>query len=256
LTVEGELPTVDSHVSTTLLDVDALWEKARPGTDGLLPCVVQDLRTRAALMVAWVSKEALQKTIESGFATYWSRSRSTLWEKGATSGNRQKVVHIRLDCDGDTLLYLVEAKLPACHEGSDTCFSRRRVGNGWRREPIELRKDSGREGVLEDLETVIEVRARASPSAPPSYTKTLLDAGPGKQVQKLREESEELAKAIESEADERVIGESADVLYHLAVALKARKLSFKQVFEELERRFGMSGLEEKAARARKPTKGD
>jgi phosphoribosyl-ATP pyrophosphohydrolase/phosphoribosyl-AMP cyclohydrolase len=243
-------------VSGTLLDVDALWDKARPSADGLLPCVVQDLRTRAVLMVAWVSKEALEKTLESGYATYWSRSRQTLWEKGATSGNRQKVVHVRLDCDGDTLLYLVEAKLPACHEGSDTCFSRRRVGNGWRREPIELRADSGRQGVLEDLETVIEVRAQASPSAPPSYTKRLLDAGREKQVAKVREESEELARAIEAETDERVISESADLLYHLAVALKARKLSFKQVFEELERRFGMSGLEEKASRGSKSTKGD
>jgi phosphoribosyl-ATP pyrophosphohydrolase/phosphoribosyl-AMP cyclohydrolase len=231
---------------TTQLDVDQLWDKSRPDVDGLLPCVVQDLRTRAVLMVAWVSKEALEKTIQTGFATYWSRSRRALWEKGATSGNRQRIIHVRLDCDGDTLLYLVEAKLPACHEGTDTCFSRRRVGNGWRRQPVDLRE--GPNTVLDNLETIIDQRAIQSDSAPPSYTRTLLDAGPEKQVAKIREEGEELARALESESDERVIAESADVMFHLAVALKARKLSFKLVFEELHKRSALSGIEEKASR--------
>jgi phosphoribosyl-ATP pyrophosphohydrolase/phosphoribosyl-AMP cyclohydrolase len=231
---------------TTVLDVEQLWDKARPDNDGLIPCVVQDLRTRAVLMVAWVSKEALEKTIETGYATYWSRSRRAIWEKGATSGNRQRIVHVRLDCDGDTLLYLVEAKLPACHEGTDTCFSRRRVGNAWRREPVELRQETST--VLEDLETVIDRRAEELSSSPPSYTKKLLEAGPRGQVEKIREESEELARALESETDDRVIAESADVMFHLAVALKARGLSFRRVFEELERRFSTSGIEEKASR--------
>src|SRR5689334_1507004 len=112
--------------------VDELWRETKPDAMGLVPCVVQDLRTRATLMVAWVSKSALEKTIETGFAWFWSRSRSVLWQKGVESGHTQRVVHVRLDCDGDTLLYLVEAKLPACHEGTDTCFSRRRVGGAWR----------------------------------------------------------------------------------------------------------------------------
>jgi phosphoribosyl-ATP pyrophosphohydrolase len=101
---------------------------------------------------------------------------------------------------------------------------------------------------------VIDARAQTNPAAPPSYTKSLLDAGTPKQVAKIQEESEELCVALASESDERVISESADLLYHLAVALKHRRLSFRQVFHELERRFNKSGIEEKASRAPKPPK--
>lgn len=254
LDLDGPIPRDRFVTPATLLDIDELWKRTRADADGLVPCVVQDLRTRAVLMVAWVSKEALAQTIDTGYATYWSRSRRALWEKGATSGHRQRIVHVRLDCDGDTLLYLVEATLPACHEGTDTCFSRRRVGNGWRREPVELREPTG-DGVLEGLETVIDARAAAPASAPPSYTRTLLEGGIARQIAKIREESEELVQALQSEPDARVIAESADVLYHLAVALKARKLTFRQVFQELERRFAMSGIDEKASRPPKTPKG-
>ncbi len=123
--------------TTPPLEIDSLWSKARPDPNGLLPCVVQDVRTRRVLMVAWVSKSALERALETGQATFWSRSRRQLWEKGATSGHWQKLVHVRLDCDGDTLLYLVEAQGPTCHEGYTSCFSWRRVGNGWRRDPDE-----------------------------------------------------------------------------------------------------------------------
>ncbi|MCK6551822.1 bifunctional phosphoribosyl-AMP cyclohydrolase/phosphoribosyl-ATP diphosphatase HisIE [Myxococcota bacterium] len=238
---------------TTERDIELLWQKTHPDEKGLVPCVVQDLRTRAVLMVAWVSKEALERSLESGYATYWSRSRQQLWEKGATSGNRQRLIHVRLDCDGDTLLYLVEAKLPACHEGTDTCFSRRRVGGGWRREPIEL--EARGEEILGDLEDVIDARANAPSGAPPSYTRTLLDAGPAKQIAKIREESEELAVALTQETDERVASEAADVLYHLAVALRGRGMSFQPVFAELQRRFGRSGIDEKASRGASTRKG-
>jgi phosphoribosyl-AMP cyclohydrolase len=122
-------------MSPPALEIDALWSKMRPDRAGLVPAVVQELRTRRVLMLAWVSREALAQTFETGLATFWSRSRRELWQKGATSGHRQRVLHVRLDCDGDTLLYLVEAQGPACHEGYTSCFSWRRVGNGWRREP-------------------------------------------------------------------------------------------------------------------------
>jgi phosphoribosyl-AMP cyclohydrolase / phosphoribosyl-ATP pyrophosphohydrolase len=143
---------------TTKTQIDLLWGSAKTDEHGLVPCVVQDLRTRAVLMVAWVSKAALEKTLETGFAWYWSRSRGELWQKGATSGTTQRIVQVRLDCDGDTLLYLVEAKLPACHEGTDTCFSKRRVGGAWRLEPIDL-STSEDAAVINDLETVIDARA-------------------------------------------------------------------------------------------------
>jgi phosphoribosyl-ATP pyrophosphohydrolase/phosphoribosyl-AMP cyclohydrolase len=232
----------------TNLDIDALWKAVTPDGSGLVPCVVQDLRTRAVLMVAWVSKEALEKSIETGWATYYSRSRQQLWIKGEVSGNRQRLVHARLDCDGDTLLYLVEAKLPACHEGSDTCFSRRQVRGRWRREPVDLVQTPGEKAaIIENLETIIDARKNAD-GAKPSYTKHLLDAGVEKQIEKIQEESGELAEALRNETDDRVLSESADVLYHLAVALKARDLSFLQVFQELERRLGQSGIEEKESR--------
>lgn len=230
-----------------MVNVERLWAKTSPDERGLVPCVAQDLRTRAVLMVAWVSKEALAKSLETGYATYYSRSRQTLWEKGAVSGNRQRLLHVRLDCDGDTLLYLVEAKLPACHEGTDTCFSWRRVREGWSREPVEVA--SGTEAqIMAELETVIDARAANKSEITPSYTRTLLEAGVETQIAKIREESEELAVALAEEGDDRVVSESADVLYHLAVALKGRQLSFRDVLAELERRMGRSGLEEKAAR--------
>lgn len=240
-------------MSRTKVDVDALWGAVAPDERGLVPCVVQDLKTRAVLMVAWVSKEALAQAVETGWATYYSRSRSEIWVKGEQSGNRQRLVHVRLDCDGDTLLYLVEAKLPACHEGTDTCFSRRRVKGRWKREPVELAQTpSEKAAVIENLETVIDVRASGEPSPKPSYTKKLLEAGVGMQAAKIEEEANELTAALANESDERVVAESADVLYHVAVALRGRALSFADVFAELERRLGKSGIEEKMSRPTQP----
>ncbi len=121
---------------------DELWAQLAPDAHDLVPCVVQDVRTRAVLMVAWVSKDALSRTIETGYATYYSRSRGALWEKGATSGKRQRLIHIRLDNDRDTLLYLVDAELPACNDGSDTYFNYRRQGAAWVWDPIDLDADA------------------------------------------------------------------------------------------------------------------
>jgi phosphoribosyl-ATP pyrophosphohydrolase/phosphoribosyl-AMP cyclohydrolase len=227
----------------------SLWHQVHPDENGLVPCVTQDLRTRAVLMVAWVSEAALEATIQNGYATYFSRSRNELWEKGATSGNRQRIVHIRLDCDGDTLLYLVEAGLPACHTGTDTCFHWRWGGPVWLSDPVELQDETESHKVVDSLDTVLDARLRApTPAEKPSYTRALLEGGLAKQSEKIREETEELLVALASETEERVVSESADVLYHLAVALKARKVSFKQVLAELDRRLGTSGVEEKARR--------
>jgi len=218
-------------VTSPALDIDALWAKTRPDDRGLVPCVTQDLRTRAVLMVAWVSKEALSRTLASGYATYWSRSRQVLWEKGASSGNRQRIVHVRLDCDGDTFVYLVEAKLPACHEGTDTCFSYRRVGNGWVREPEQLRSGftiiEDVERVVEELETQLEMPAAApvTPRAPSTAP-----------LARIRGASEAVLEAFESAPDPRVVDESADLLYQLALGLKARGLGFRDVFDALDRR--------------------
>ena len=148
------------------LEIDALWSKARPDAAGLIPCVVQDVRTRRVLMVAWVSRAALARALETGKATFWSRSRRQLWEKGATSGHWQRLVHVRLDCDGDTLLYLVEANGPTCHEGYTSCFSWRRVGNGWRREPDEHEPGDALTVVPEHPQLVVDLLEAGADLAP------------------------------------------------------------------------------------------
>lgn len=221
-------------MTSLALDIDALWKQTRPDERGLVPCVTQDLRSRAVLMVAWVSKEALGHTLRTGYATYYSRSRRQLWEKGATSGNRQRIIQVRLDCDGDTLIYLVEAKLPACHEGTDTCFSYRRVGNGWIREPEEVghsftpEDDVGR--VVEELETVLDARPVARTQAPRSASEA--------PIARIRGASEAVLEAFAHAEPPRIVDESADLVYQLALALKAQGLGFRQVFEALDRRLG------------------
>lgn len=128
--------------------IDRLWANMRPDAQGLLPCVTQDLRTRAVLMVAWVSREALAQTLSTGYAVYYSRSRKTLWEKGANSGKRQRIVQIRLDTDADTLLYLVDAILPAAPDGTDTYFNFRQENRVWVWDPIHLKEPNALKKLL------------------------------------------------------------------------------------------------------------
>lgn len=142
------------------LQPDRLWANLRTDADGLLPCVTQDLRTRAVLMVAWVSREALERTLSSGYAVYYSRSRRRLWEKGASSGKRQRIVQVRLDADADTLLYLVDALLPAAPDGNDTYFNFRQERRTWIWDPIHLRDHDA-------LDQLCPPEAEA-PSEPPS----------------------------------------------------------------------------------------
>lgn len=138
-------------------DIESLWAQVKTDDQGLAPCVTQDLRTRAVLMVAWVSKHALARSVETGFAVYYSRSRQQLWEKGAFSGNRQRIVHIRLDSDGDTLLYLVDARLPAGNDGSDTYFNYRLQGGGWVWDPIQLQRPDLPSGQGHDRPAILDV---------------------------------------------------------------------------------------------------
>ncbi len=207
-------------MTTPELQIDALWARVRPDAHGLAPCITQDLRTRAVLMVAWVSKEALAHALTCGFATYWSRSRQVIWEKGKSSGNHQRLIHVRLDCDGDTLLYVVEAKLPACHEGTDTCFSYRRVGNGWSREPVQIQGDLDSE-VAQEFDTVLQLQVPGAPKRP-----------------RFQDLTRKLEASLETDDDAQVLGDSADLVASLGLALKARKLSLRQVFETLENQLG------------------
>jgi len=174
---------------------------------GLVPVVVQDWRTGEVLTLAYANAEAVARTRDTGELHLWSRSRDELWRKGATSGNVQRVRALRLDCDGDALLALVEPAGPACHTGERTCFH-----NG------ELDPPAPHEA-LPALERTLADRAAQRPDG--SYTVELLDDPPriGAKVQK---EAEEVARAAREEADDRVDEEAADVLYHLTVLLHSR----------------------------------
>jgi phosphoribosyl-ATP pyrophosphohydrolase/phosphoribosyl-AMP cyclohydrolase len=174
---------------------------------GLVPVVIQDWNTGEVLTLAYANAEAVARTRETGELHLWSRSRGELWHKGATSGNVQKVRALRLDCDGDALLALVEPAGPACHTGERTCFH-----NG------ELEPPAPHEA-LPGLERMLADRARERPQG--SYTVELLD-DPPRIGAKVEEEAEEVARAAREEADDRVDEEAADVLYHLAVLLHSR----------------------------------
>jgi phosphoribosyl-AMP cyclohydrolase / phosphoribosyl-ATP pyrophosphohydrolase len=199
-----------------MIDAEAIAFDER----GLAPCIVQDWRTGEVLTLAYMNREALERTQASGETWFWSRSRGELWHKGATSGNVQTVRELRYDCDADAVLALVEPAGPACHTGERTCFH-----NGDR--------DPAPYEALATLERTVAERASADPDA--SYTARLL-RDPAFAGAKVEEEAEEVARAIREESDERVREEAADVLYHLDVLMAARGLSITDAFEVLNGR--------------------
>jgi len=191
---------------------------------GLAPCVVQDASTGEVLTVAYLNAEALERTIESGEMHFWSRSRDELWHKGETSGNVQRVRELRYDCDADAVLALVEPAGPACHTGERTCFHR---ALGGERALVEHE-------ALPELERTLAERQAERPEG--SYTAELL-ADPQRIGEKVREEADEVARAVAGESDERVAEEAADVLYHLEVALLSRDMPLARALAVLlERR--------------------
>jgi phosphoribosyl-ATP pyrophosphohydrolase/phosphoribosyl-AMP cyclohydrolase len=177
---------------------------------GLVPVIVQDWRTGEVLTLAYANAEAVRRTRASGELHLYSRSRQEQWHKGATSGNTQAVRALRLDCDRDALLALVEPAGPACHTGERTCFH-----NG------ELEPPAPHEALAILERTLVQ---RASERPPGSYTVTLLE-DPALAGEKVREEAEEVTRAVREESDDRVDDEAADVLYHLAVLLRGRERS-------------------------------
>jgi phosphoribosyl-AMP cyclohydrolase / phosphoribosyl-ATP pyrophosphohydrolase len=188
---------------------------------GLLPVVVQDHQSGDVLMVAWANAEAMGRTAETGYAHFWSRSRQSLWKKGETSGNTMKVLEVRADCDGDAALLVVEPAGPACHTGTRTCFGER---------------SPSRVGLLDELEHVIASRAAADPGA--SYTARLLQRGLDHTLKKVGEEATEVLLAAKGESGERLAEESADLIFHLLVALRQRDVPLALVLDVLARRRG------------------
>ncbi len=188
---------------------------------GLVSCVIQDCQTGEVLTLAHMNLEALRLTRQTGELHLYSRSRKELWHKGATSGNIQRVKALRLDCDGDALLALVEPAGPACHTGERTCFHR---GELEPRAPYET---------LPSLERTLLARASERPAG--SYTVELLD-DPARIGEKVMEEAEEVVRAAREESDERVDEEAADLLYHLLVLMRSRNRSLTDAERVLDGR--------------------
>ena len=209
-------------MSTRAADV---LERVRFGADGLVPAVVQDDTTGRVLTVAYMSRESLERTLAEGETWFWSRSRGELWHKGATSGNVQRVRSISLDCDQDAVLVRVDQVGVACHTGAETCFHVPvgEVAEG--EEPFAL---------LGDLERLTAERATASPES--SYTARLLSGSIDGAAKKVGEEATEVAIAAKGDEHDRLVSESADLLYHLAVVWRRRGVGLAEVAAELASR--------------------
>ena len=215
---------------------------------GLVPVIAQDATTNAVLTLAYASREAVEKTLASGEAHYYSRSRGELWRKGASSGNTQRVVEVRLDCDGDALLYRVEPRGPACHTGEESCFFTTVSGDGvgvatenpWpNAAPASeaVASGDGEAGIgpmVEKLAGTIAQRHREMPEG--SYTAELLGDGTERVAQKVGEEAVEVILAALT--NERLAEEAADLVYHLLVLLEERGVGTEEVARVLRDRHG------------------
>jgi phosphoribosyl-AMP cyclohydrolase / phosphoribosyl-ATP pyrophosphohydrolase len=203
-----------------------MFEQVRFDEKGQVPCVAQDAMSGEVLTLAYASEEALRLTVETGEVHFFSRSRGKLWRKGEESGNVLKLKELRIDCDGDAVLALVEATGPACHTGERTCFYRELDGG----EPEPVAHEA-----LATLQRTLRSRAAERPGG--SYTVKLLD-DPKLTGEKVEEEAEEVVRAAREESDERVAEEAADLLYHLSVLMASRQVPLEAAMEELNGRRG------------------
>lgn len=189
--------------------------------NGLVPVVVQDADSLQVTMVGFMNREALQETLKTNRVTFWSRTKSKLWQKGETSGHYLDVVSIHLDCDNDAILIKAKTNGPVCHTGNHTCFG-------------EKEQAASQWSILENLEKTIEQRKNADPSH--SYTAKLYSEGLTRIAQKVGEEAIETIIAALKQNDQRFIEETADLLYHLLVLLHYQEKSLKHVTDELKKR--------------------
>jgi phosphoribosyl-AMP cyclohydrolase / phosphoribosyl-ATP pyrophosphohydrolase len=200
-------------------------------------------------MFAWANREALAATAATGFAHFYSRSRGALWKKGESSGHTLAVREIRIDCDGDVVLYRVDPEGPSCHTGATSCFFRA-VGPG---ADGALTTDDGPPDppalIVSRVAAIIARRKQERPEK--SYVVSLLDAGLPKITGKILEEATELCEALPAADKAHTAHEAADLLFHMLVGLEAAGVATGAVFAELRRRFGTSGIDEKAARSKK-----
>lgn len=187
---------------------------------GLVPAIIQDANTRQVLMLGYMNRESYEKTLSTGLVTFYSRSRETLWTKGETSGNTLRLVDIKVDCDGDTLLVRAIPAGPVCHEGTDTCWGEENLSN-----PLQF---------LGELQDFIEKRHAEMPEG--SYTTSLFRDGLNRMAQKVGEEALELVIEATNGTNERMVYEGADLLYHLIVLLTSKGLRIEDMARELRDR--------------------
>ncbi len=225
-------------MNTNIEKID--WEKL----DGLLPVIVQDNTSNEVLMMAFMNKEALELTINTSFAHYFSRSKQRLWKKGESSNHTQEVQSILLDCDNDTLLLKVKQNGVACHTGRKTCFFTN-LETGDTTCDIEVDTTLAY-GVIDTLYHTIQEKKNDDPKI--SYTAKLLQGKQNSMLKKIVEEAGEFTFAVKDDDKEEIIYEGADLMYHCLVALASKNISPDQIKQELTRRFGLSGIEEKNSR--------
>lgn len=217
------------------------WAKSQ-----LLPVIVQDSTTLEVLMMAYMNREALELSLSTKIAHYFSRSKQRLWKKGETSGHLQHIERFLLDCDNDTLLIVVRQEGVACHTGRKSCFFTDVESGETVSEPqIDT---TAAYGIIDELYHTILARKNADPQT--SWTAKLLSKGDNAILKKVVEEAGEFSFAIKDNDEDEIIYECADLVYHVLVALGHKNISPDRVKQELARRFGMSGIAEKNARTK------
>ena len=212
-----------------------LLEAVKYDEKGLVPVIAQDVHAKKVRMLAYMNEESLKKTLETGKMYYYSRSRQSLWLKGETSSHYQHVRGVSIDCDGDTLLFQIEQEGGvSCHTGNQTCFFRELGEEDYTRSnpSIEIKKES--DGMLKELyETIMDRKENPKEG---SYTNYLLEKGTNKILKKVGEEATEIVIAAKEEGAKGLVGEIADLLYHLSVLMVEKEVDWDQVAVELEKR--------------------
>ncbi|MFW2600893.1 bifunctional phosphoribosyl-AMP cyclohydrolase/phosphoribosyl-ATP diphosphatase HisIE [Aliarcobacter butzleri] len=216
------------------------WEKM----NNLIPVITQDAKTNEVLMLAYMNKEALELTIKTNYAYYFSRSKQRIWKKGESSNHLQEIVEILVDCDNDTLLLKVNQTGVACHTGRKSCFYTN-LKTDKIISDVEINTTAAY-GVIDTLyHTICE---RKDEDVSKSYTAKLLKGNQNSMLKKIVEEAGEFTFAVKDDNEEEIIYEAADVAYHILVALASKNINPDRVKQELARRFGISGIEEKNSR--------
>ncbi len=216
------------------------WEKS-----DLIPVIAQDFQSGEVLMLAYMNKEALKLSLETGLAHYFSRSKQRIWKKGETSGNIQKIKEAYIDCDNDTLLLKIEqVGGVACHTGRPSCFFTK-LDTGEVVSEADSTQTSNY-GIFDKVYHTIQERKKADPGS--SYVASLLAKGENSYLKKVVEEAGEFCFAVKDNDEKEIVYEAADLAFHVLVALGAKNIDPDRIKQELERRFGLSGIEEKKMR--------